>query len=93
VLIIAVIGGLFRLEGAWLGALIFVVINNYAQDIGFIGDRFHTVIGLVFLVIVLVSPAGAIGLWERAVTPRRRRAAETGEAVEDRGSPGLTPAG
>jgi len=93
VLIIAVIGGLFRLEGAWLGALIFVLINNYAQDIGFIGDRFHTVIGLVFLVIVLVSPSGVIGLWERAVTPRRRRAAETGEVVEERGSAGLTPAG
>jgi branched-chain amino acid transport system permease protein len=94
VLIIAVVGGLYRLEGAWLGALIFVVINNYAQDIGFIGDRFHTVIGLVFLVIVLVSPAGAIGLWERVATPRRRRSAEeAGNVVEERGSADLTPAG
>jgi branched-chain amino acid transport system permease protein len=93
VLIIAVVGGLYRLEGAWLGALIFVVINNYAQDIGFIGDRFHTVIGLVFLVIVLVSPAGAIGLWEKAVTPRRRRGTEAEDAVADRGSRSLTPAG
>ena len=33
VLVIAVIGGLYRLEGAWLGALVFVVINNYAPDI------------------------------------------------------------
>ena len=39
ILVIAVIGGLYRIEGAWLGALVFVVINNYAQDIGFIGDR------------------------------------------------------
>ena len=30
VLVIAVIGGLYRLEGAWLGALVFVLINNYA---------------------------------------------------------------
>jgi branched-chain amino acid transport system permease protein len=93
VLIIAVVGGLYRLEGAWLGALIFVVINNYAQDIGFIGDRFHTVIGLVFLVIVLVSPAGAIGLWEKAVTPRRRRGGGAEDAVAERGSRSLTPAG
>jgi branched-chain amino acid transport system permease protein len=93
VLIIAVIGGLYRLEGAWLGALIFVVINNYTQDISFIGDRFHTVIGLVFLVIVLVSPAGAIGLWERAVRPRRRTPAETADVVEERGSANLTAAG
>ena len=39
VLVIAVIGGLYRLEGAWLGALVFVLINNYAQQIGFIGGR------------------------------------------------------
>jgi branched-chain amino acid transport system permease protein len=92
VLVIAVIGGLYRLEGAWLGALIFVLLNNYAQDVGFIGDRFHTLIGVVFLVIVLVSPDGTIGLWERAVAPRRR-VTETGDVVEERGSPGLTPAG
>jgi branched-chain amino acid transport system permease protein len=67
VLVIAVIGGLYRLEGAWLGALFFVIINNYSQRIGFIGPRFHTLIGAIFLVIVLVSPGGLIGLWERAV--------------------------
>ena len=58
VLVIAVIGGLYRLEGAWVGALFFVVINNYSQRIGFIGPRFHTLIGAIFLVIVLVSPGG-----------------------------------
>jgi len=67
VLVIAVIGGLYRLEGAWLGALFFVIINNYSQRIGFIGPRFHTLIGAIFLAIVLVSPGGLIGLWERAV--------------------------
>ena len=81
VLVIAVIGGLYRLEGAWLGALVFVVINNYFQRIGFSWgtwisqERFHTLIGLVFLLIVLLSPSGLIGLWERAVSflsgPRR----------------------
>jgi len=33
-LVIAVIGGLYRLEGAWVGALFFVIINNYSQRIG-----------------------------------------------------------
>ena len=37
VLVIAVIGGLYRLEGAWLGAFVFVIINNYSQRISFIG--------------------------------------------------------
>jgi len=67
VLVIAVVGGLYRLEGAWVGALFFVIVNNYSQRIGFIGDRFHTLIGAIFLAIVLVSPGGLIGLWERFV--------------------------
>jgi branched-chain amino acid transport system permease protein len=68
VLVIAVVGGLYRLEGAWVGALFFVIINNYSQRISFIGPRFHTLIGAIFLVIVLVSPGGLMGLWERALT-------------------------
>jgi len=65
VLVIAVIGGLYRVEAAWLGAFVFVIINNYSQRISFVGPRFHTLIGVIFLVIVLVSPTGLIGLWER----------------------------
>jgi len=91
VLVIAVIGGLYRLEGAWLGALVFVLINNYAQDVSFIGDRFHTLIGLIFLVIVLVSPNGLIGLWERLFPAPR--SAPTGDVATERGSTELTPAG
>jgi branched-chain amino acid transport system permease protein len=91
VLVIAVIGGLYRLEGAWLGALVFVVINNYAPDIGFISDRFHTVIGLIFLVIVLASPNGLIGLWERVTVGRRRTV--PGDIAQERGSAEPTPVG
>jgi branched-chain amino acid transport system permease protein len=67
VLVIAVVGGLYRLEGAWVGALFFVVVNNYSQEVSFIGPRFHTLIGAIFLVIVLVSPGGLVGLWDRVV--------------------------
>ena len=87
-LVIAVVGGLYRLEGAWVGALFFVVINNYSQRIGFIGPRFHTLIGAIFLVIVVVSPGGLIGLWERFVNlfsgwrrgPSDRMPVELGQA-------------
>lgn len=76
-LIIAVIGGLGRIEGAWLGAFAFIVINNYVRDIQFpfadakgvlpwVGGSFNTVIGVVFLLIVLVSPDGLMGIWDRA---------------------------
>jgi branched-chain amino acid transport system permease protein len=73
VLAIAVIGGLYRLEGAWIGSFIYVVLNNYLQTISWIGPRFDTVIGIIFLVIVLVSPAGVMGIWERLVGLLRSR--------------------
>lgn len=92
VLLIAVIGGLFRLEGAWVGAFVFVLINNYAQDVGFVAERFHTLIGLIFLVIVLVSPDGLVGLWERTVG-RLRGPSSPGETTGEGGSAGAVPAG
>ena len=72
VLVIAVIGGLYRIEGAWVGAIFFALLDNYSReytpDIGeFLGpERFNTLIGIIFLVIVLVSPGGLVGLWEKA---------------------------
>ena len=66
-LIIGVIGGLGRIEGAWLGAFAFVVINNYVRDVSLpvFGGSFNTIIGLIFLFIVIVSPFGLMGLWDR----------------------------
>jgi branched-chain amino acid transport system permease protein len=87
ILVIAVIGGLYRVEAAWLGALVFVVINNYAESIGFIGARFNSWIGVVFVVIVVASPDGLIGLWDRGLqrltgTPRADAVGErAGEEV------------
>jgi branched-chain amino acid transport system permease protein len=58
-LTIAVIGGLGRLEGAWVGALLFTVVQTYSPRYT---DRFETLIGLVFLAVVLASPGGLSGL-------------------------------
>jgi branched-chain amino acid transport system permease protein len=63
ILIIAVIGGLGHPRGAMIGALLFVLIQNFATDL-VSRDRFNTLIGMTFLVIVLGSPDGLIGLWE-----------------------------
>jgi branched-chain amino acid transport system permease protein len=81
-LIIAVIGGLARVEGAWLGAFAFIVINNYVRDVSvpILGGSFNTVIGIIFLAIVLVSPDGLLGIWDRLTTWRRRPA--SGATVE-----------
>jgi branched-chain amino acid transport system permease protein len=72
-LIVAVIGGLARIEGAWVGALAFILIGNYIRDSWLtqllddlhIGGSFNTIIGLIFLLIVIVSPDGLVGLWDR----------------------------
>jgi len=85
VLVIAVIGGLYRLQGAWVGALAFVLIDNYSRswtpEIGTVlgPERFNTLIGLIFLTIILVSPGGLVGLWEQARDRIRARRAEEGE--------------
>jgi branched-chain amino acid transport system permease protein len=67
-LTLAVIGGLYRIEGAWVGALAFVLIENYVRDVTVpvIGGSFNTVIGLIFMAIVVVSPGGLMGLWDYA---------------------------
>lgn len=64
ILIVSVIGGLGHPIGAFLGAIIFSVIDTFAATI-YDRDRFNTLIGLVFLAIVLVSPDGVVGAWRR----------------------------
>jgi branched-chain amino acid transport system permease protein len=70
VLTAAVIGGLNRLEGAWLGALIYTLCDTYLRGWT---DRFTTWLGVVFLVIVLVSPGGVVGVLAGAGSWVRRR--------------------
>jgi branched-chain amino acid transport system permease protein len=72
-LIVAVIGGLVRVEGAWVGAFAFIVINNYVRDVSVpvLGGSFNTIIGFVFLAIVIVSPDGLMGVWDRFTSGRR----------------------
>lgn len=81
-LVIAVIGGLLRIEGAWIGAFAFAVMQNYLPSIDQLGDQWHTAVGLLFLAIVLLSPDGAIGLWGRLVGKLGRSTAVTRKASE-----------
>lgn len=62
ILIIAVMGGMKHPIGAFLGAIVFVLVQNFAIDV-IARDRFNLVIGGVFLSIVLFSPDGLLGLW------------------------------
>jgi len=64
VLIMSVVGGLGHPIGAFVGSLIFTLLDTFAATI-YDRDRFNTLVGLVFLAIVLVSPDGVVGLWGR----------------------------
>ena len=62
ILVIAVLGGMRHPVGAFIGAIVYVLLQNFAIDL-FIRERFNLVIGGVFLAIVLFSPDGLLGLW------------------------------
>ncbi len=66
ILIIAVLGGIGHPIGAFVGALVFVLLQNFAIDL-VDRERFNLVIGGIFLLIVLFSPDGLLGLWRRIV--------------------------
>ncbi|MGO4395338.1 branched-chain amino acid ABC transporter permease [Variovorax sp. M-6] len=63
ILIIAVLGGMKHPIGAFIGAIVFVLLQNFAIDL-VDRERFNLVIGGVFLAIVLFSPDGLLGLWQ-----------------------------
>lgn len=64
ILVIAVLGGLRHPIGPFIGALVFVLLDNFAIDL-IDRERFNTVIGAAFLLVVLISPDGLLGLWDR----------------------------
>jgi branched-chain amino acid transport system permease protein len=94
-LVMTVIGGLVRIEGAFVGAFAFILMDNYITEgthiplLGFggtlFGGRFPTIIGIIFLLIVLISPDGLLGIWSRLFRlrlPSRLRAAGGPKAAE-----------
>jgi branched-chain amino acid transport system permease protein len=97
VLAIAVVGGIFRLEGAWVGAFAFTLVDyavkRWLPDLQIFGgsfngvQRFETWFGIIFLVIILLSPGGLMGLWT-SFTDRLKRTlpgeAAAGTAVAEK---------
>ena len=62
ILIIAVLGGMRHPIGPFIGALVFVLLQNFAVDL-VDRERFNLLIGAIFLLIVLFSPDGLLGWW------------------------------
>jgi branched-chain amino acid transport system permease protein len=69
ILVVAVVGGLRRPLGPFIGAFIYVILQVFSPDVlgalGFSAERFKLIIGLGFLAVVLFSPDGVLGLWDR----------------------------
>lgn len=95
ILVIAVVGGLRHPAGPFLGAIAFVLLENFAIDL-IDRERFNTVIGLAFLLVVLFSPDGLLGLWNRFRAWLRSGANERppdGRIPADAGPSGSDPSG
>ncbi len=80
----AVIGGMYSLEGAWIGAFTLTVLSIYGPAFT---DRYATVLGILFLAIVLVSPGGLTGVLT-SIDRRVRHALSNQQlpALADRGA-------
>jgi len=78
ILIIAVLGGMRHPIGPFIGAIVFVLLQNFAIDL-VERERVNLLIGAVFLAIVLFSPDGLLGLWTKLRT--RLGAARVGDPM------------
>jgi branched-chain amino acid transport system permease protein len=84
ILIIAVLGGLRHPIGPFIGAIVFVLLQNFAVDL--IGrERFNLLIGGVFLVIVLFSSDGLLGWWAQGQRYLQARVAPARSGGRGRG--------
>jgi ABC-type branched-subunit amino acid transport system permease subunit len=78
-LLMAILGGIGTLSGALVGSAIVVFIQN---EVSTFVDRWQTILGVVFVVVILFAPGGIVGTWTRKVwVPLLRRLGATGEAA------------
>jgi branched-chain amino acid transport system permease protein len=70
-LLMSILGGISTLSGAFVGAAIVVVVQNWVSTYV---DRWQTLLGVVFVLVVLFAPDGIVGAWQRHVwEPFKRR--------------------
>ena len=72
-LAMVVIGGMRSFLGPALGALFFVIFRDYLSSLT---EDWLFVFGLLFVVFIVFSPNGLVGLYERATAPFRRQVVE-----------------
>jgi ABC-type branched-subunit amino acid transport system permease subunit len=75
ILVIAVLGGMRHPIGPFIGAVVFVLLQNFAVDL-VDRERFNLLIGGVLMIIVLFSPDGILGWWANGLARLRARSAQ-----------------
>ena len=80
VLVVAVIGGIGSLGGVFVGAVVLTLLSNFSQNFT---DRYMTLTGLVFILVLLFAPTGLAGVWQqvRRLVSRRRGALTEQESL------------
>lgn len=86
ILVICVLGGLGRPAGAFIGAIAYVLLENFAVEV-IDRERFNLVIGLAFLLTVMFSPKGIIGAVSKILSVSSFREKQSG--VQQFGKAGL----
>jgi branched-chain amino acid transport system permease protein len=77
-LLMSILGGIASLSGAFIGSTIVVTISNYVSS--YI-ERWPTLLGVIFVVVILLAPDGITGAWTRRLwVPLLRRAGREREA-------------
>lgn len=78
-LLMAILGGVGTLSGAFIGSVVVVGIQNWLSSYV---DRWQTVLGVVFVLVILFAPDGIAGMWTRLVwAPLLRRLGAREEAA------------
>jgi branched-chain amino acid transport system permease protein len=75
-LIVTFVGGIGTLAGPLIGAVFFVLAQDFVQDVlpaNFVGAHL-LVFGILFLLVVLMLPGGLMEAWEKLRERRQTRA-------------------
>jgi branched-chain amino acid transport system permease protein len=63
-LLMSILGGVGTLSGAFVGASVVMFIQNYVSSYV---DRWQTLLGVVFVLVIVFAPDGIVGAWNRLV--------------------------
>lgn len=80
-LLMSILGGVGTLAGAFVGSSIVVYIQQYVSSYV---DRWMTLLGVIFVLVVLLAPDGLVGAWTRVVWGSFVRRMTAGESAGEK---------